>query len=132
MGPLSKGEELMSKEHPLIETQRVMLQEFDTGLGSPSTLSVSITWGVKGVDRSDIGRWDASDMGVLQWDDEFTVAPVANQVALLQFCDYLQNESELVRDNLVECWIRKMDEWLRRESGGKVSLPLDDEKEFTR
>ena len=93
MGPLSKGEELMSKEHPLIETQRVMLQEFDTGLGSPSTLSVSITWGVKGVDRSDIGRWDASDMGVLEWDHEFTVAPAANQIALLQFCDYLVNES---------------------------------------
>ena len=93
MGPLSKGEELMSKEHPLIETQRVMLQEFDTGLGSPSTLSVSITWGVKGVDRSDIGRWDASDMGVLEWDREFTVAPAANQIALLQFCDYLVNES---------------------------------------
>jgi hypothetical protein len=37
-----------------------------------------------------------------------------------------------VRDNLVECWIQKMDEWLRRESGGRVSLPLTDEKEFTK
>ena len=55
-----------------------MLNEFNTGLGSPSTLSVSITWGVKDIDRSNIKDWDASDMGVLIWDDEFTVAPEKN------------------------------------------------------
>ena len=61
----------------------MMLQEFSTGLGSPSTLSVSITWGVKDIDRSQIGKWDATNMGILEWDDEFTVAPVENQRALL-------------------------------------------------
>jgi len=112
MGPLSKGEELMSKDHPLIETQRVMLEEFNTGLGSPATLSVSITWGVKDIDRSNIGKWDATNLGVLEWDTEFTVAPEENQRALLQFCKYLKEESELVRDKLVECWIQKMDEFV--------------------
>ena len=89
-----------------------MLNKFNTGLGSPSTLSVSITWGVKEIDRSNIKDWDATDMGVLIWDDEFTVSPAANQVALLEFCDYLEFESEIVKDNIVECWIKSMNEFI--------------------
>ena len=96
MGALSKGEELLSDEHPLVVTQHIMLNEFATGLGSPSTLSVSITWGVKDIDRGNIKDWDASDMGKLIWDDQFTVAPEENQIALLEFCHFLENESELV------------------------------------
>ena len=56
-----------------------MLDEFDTGLGTPSTLSVQVTWGVKEMDTSNIKAWDATDLGVLVWDDTFTVAPAANQ-----------------------------------------------------
>ena len=78
MGPLSKGEEMMSYDHPLVVTQNVMLDDFDTGLGTPSTLSVQITWGVKEMDTSNIKEWDATDLGVLVWDDTFTVAPAAN------------------------------------------------------
>ena len=52
MGPLTKGEEMMDPQHPLIVTQNVMLDDFDTGLGTPSTLSVQITWGVEKMDTS--------------------------------------------------------------------------------
>ena len=55
-----------------------MLDEFDTGLGTPSTLSVQVTWGIKDLDRSQIKEWDAADMGILVWDDTFTVAPAEN------------------------------------------------------
>ena len=55
-----------------------MLNDFKVGLGGPSTLSVSITWGVKDVKRENMKAWDASDMGELVWDDEFTVAPAEN------------------------------------------------------
>ena len=90
-----------------------MLNKFNTGLGSPSTLSVSITWGVKEMDRSNIKDWDATDMGELIWDDEFTVAPAENQIALLEFCNYLLNESKIVEKKLVECWIKDMDNFVR-------------------
>ena len=30
------------------------------------------------MDRSRVGAWDAFDVGVLEWDDEFTVSPVEN------------------------------------------------------
>ena len=68
-----------------------MLNKFETGLGSPSTLSVSITWGIKDLDRSKVRAWKAEDMGELIWDDEFTVSPLENQIALLEFCDFLTN-----------------------------------------
>ena len=52
MGPLTKGEEMMHKDMQVIRTQDIMLDVFDTGLGTPSTLSVQVTWGVKELDRS--------------------------------------------------------------------------------
>ena len=79
MGPLTKGEEMMHKDMQVIRTQDIMLDVFDTGLGTPSTLSVQVTWGVKELDRSQIKDWDPTDVGILVWDDKFTVAPPANQ-----------------------------------------------------
>jgi len=55
-----------------------MLDEFNVGLGTPSTLSVQVTWGVKNLDRSKVGAWDNTALGELEWDDEFTVAPAEN------------------------------------------------------
>ena len=55
-----------------------MLDVFDTGLGTPSTLSVQVTWGVKELDRSQIKDWDPTDVGILVWDDKFNVAPPEN------------------------------------------------------
>ena len=75
-----------------------MLDEFDTGLGTPSTLSVQVTWGVKEMDRSKIKPWDATDLGELVWDETFTVSPPANQKAILDFCNYLEFESDIVKD----------------------------------
>ena len=45
-------------------------------------------------------------------------------------CDYLENESEIVRDNQVNCWIKRMDEFVRRDSEGTKQLPLEPENEF--
>ena len=89
---------MMAYDHPLIVTQNVMLDEFDTGLGTPSTLSVQITWGVKDLDISQRKDWDAMDLGILIWDDTFTVSPAANQQALLDFCYHLRFESDVVKD----------------------------------
>ena len=78
MGPLSKAEEMMPADNPLVVTQQIMLNEFKAGEGTPSSLQIQITWGIKGMDRSRVGAWDAFDVGVLEWDEEFTVSPVEN------------------------------------------------------
>ena len=43
------------------------------------TLVVKLNWGVKDLDRSEVGAWDPADIGELVWDDEFTVKPRRNQ-----------------------------------------------------
>ena len=65
MGPLSKAEEMMPEGHPLVVTQKLMLNEFKAGEGTPSSLQVQITWGIKGMDKSKVGAWDATDVGIL-------------------------------------------------------------------
>ena len=42
-----------------------MLNEFKAGEGTPSSLQIQITWGIKGMDRSKVGAWDAFDVGEL-------------------------------------------------------------------
>jgi len=37
-----------------------------------------MTWGVKDLDRSDVGLWDPEDLGELVWDEGFTVSPEEN------------------------------------------------------
>ena len=65
MGPLSKAEEMMPQDMPLVVTQKIMLNEFKAGEGTPSSLQIQITWGIKGMDRSKVGAWDAFDVGQL-------------------------------------------------------------------
>ena len=135
MGPLSAMESMLSPDHPLKVASDVMLGEFSMGGGSPSSLEVAITWGVKGMDRSSVGLWESDNPGVLEWDEEFTVAPRRNQAALLNLCDWLETESELVQDGVVDCWIKRMDDFVRRETeqtGNATSLPIPDEVVFTR
>ncbi len=50
----------------------------------------------------------------------------------MQLCDWLRTESELVQDGIVNCWIKQMDEFVRRETGNMTALPIPDEAEFTR
>ena len=38
MGPLSKAEEMMPADNPLVVTQKIMLNEFKAGEGTPSSL----------------------------------------------------------------------------------------------
>ena len=116
MGPLTKGEEMMHKDMQVIRTQDIMLDVFDTGLGTPSTLSVQVTWGVKELDRSQIKDWDPTDVGILVWDDKFNVAPPENQQAILDFCNMLEFESDVVKDGIVECWIKMFDTFVRKET----------------
>ena len=51
---------------------------------------------------------------------------------MLEFCDFLINESKLVKDNNVECWIKQMDAFVKKVTNNKQELPIKDETEFTK
>jgi len=105
---------MLPADHPLVYTQNLMLNEFKSGSGDPSSLEINITWGIKNLETSKRDKWDPNDLGILEWDENFTVSPVPNQVALLEFCDYLTQESTLVRESQVDCWIKNLDQYVQR------------------
>lgn len=69
-------------------------------------------------------------MGILVWDDKFNMAPPENQQAILDFCNMLEFESDIVKDNIVECWIKMFDKFVQKASNQELSVPLQNEKDF--
>mmetsp|Transcript_18887 Transcript_18887/g.21142 ORF Transcript_18887/g.21142 Transcript_18887/m.21142 type:complete len:303 (-) Transcript_18887:312-1220(-) len=61
-------------------------------------------WGIGGLDRSGISRWDAGNRGTLKWDDDFDLSLSANQQYIYDFCQTLKTNS-LVKDGDVTCWL---------------------------
>ena len=113
IGPLTQPDELLPDDHPMIKTGKLISDEFVTTSDQSGAFLVSIVWGVKDLDRSEVGLWDPDVLGELVWDDAFDVSPEENQKSLIKLCEELRNDHELVKDNEVICWIEDMDLWLR-------------------
>lgn len=93
-------------------------------------LEVTIQWGVKDLDRSDVSLWDSSTLGSLIWDDTFTLSPAENQQALLDLCEDLRDNFDRVKDKRVTCWAWDFDQFLQQNVGSEKKLPIEDEAEF--
>ena len=62
----------MRNTHPMQRLQSTLETNFDTDI------VVNLNWGVKDLDRSNVGSWEPSEMGEIIWDDDFTVVPAEN------------------------------------------------------
>ena len=92
---------MLPADHPFMQVQKILADKFSSTADQKEALRVNIIWGVKDLDRSDVALWDPEDLGRLKWDESFTVTPVENQEALLEFCRFLQEGSPLVKDKEV-------------------------------
>ena len=61
-----------------MEPLDILQDEFNTG-ENDANIKVYIFWGIDYLDKSDVGRWNSSELGKIVWDDEFTLAPETNQ-----------------------------------------------------
>ena len=113
IGPLTEPDELLPDDHPMVKTGKLISDEFVTTTDQSGAFLVSIVWGVKDLDRSEVGLWDPEVLGELVWDDQFDVSPEENQKSVMKLCEDLRDDHELVKDNEVICWIQDMDIWLR-------------------
>ena len=109
---------MLPKDHPLVKTRKLISDQFSTTSSQKDAFVVSMVWGVKDLDRSNVSLWDPNDIGELVWDDEFDIAPVENQQTLLDLCAELSDDHALVRDDDVKCWIHDMDMFVRQDSSG--------------
>ena len=59
----------------------VMEYDFAGTTNSMDNLNVKIHWGIEGIDRTDVGNWDADASGELIWDQNFNILPYENIAA---------------------------------------------------
>ena len=71
----------LSDDHELEILDNMITDEFHAALNT-GKIEVSFIWGIKRLDRSGIGRWEPENRGKLVYDEEFNLAPEANQLRL--------------------------------------------------
>lgn len=139
IGPLTQQEEFLPNSDPLMVLQKEVednfkpLGTFSSAGNVKGSIYVNLNWGVKDLDRDDVGAWESDNAGVLIWDDNFTVSPKENQQFMLDFCNELMFDTDVVLDEDVKCWILELDNFVKSDSAAKGSpeqLPIDDEARF--
>ena len=70
---------MLPDDHPIMITGKLLQNTFSTTSDQAGAFMVSIIWGVKDLNRDDVGLWDPEVLGELVWDEEFTIAPADNQ-----------------------------------------------------
>jgi len=122
--PLTEDEEWIPDSHESMRAGNWMNDNFLVAGTTTSYLRVDLSWGIAGLDRSDTNKYDPSDIGTVIWDDDFSLLSAANQQAVLDTCNVLGSNMELVsdREGSVRCWIIDFDIYQRTIKPGTPGL----------
>lgn len=79
-------------------------------------LQVWAIWGVRGVDRSGLTRFDVTDLGQAEFDTDFDFTRSAVQQRVLDACTFFGSQEDLIFSanaaiNPINCWISDYHEW---------------------
>lgn len=88
IGPLTEQENFLPVDHPITIVQETMRNKFPGS--SINALKVYIFWGVKDIITDDVGSWDASNLGKVQMDENFSLSSIEAQQNILNFCEDLK------------------------------------------
>jgi hypothetical protein len=111
--PATEAFSNLSDSHWLKKLQNSLRNDYHTGENDDS-IKVSFVWGVKGVDKNGVGKWDSANRGTVKWDTDFDLAPEVNQQRVVDICSNLRS-NELVKQGTVTCWI---EDFLNARNGG--------------
>lgn len=73
--PLTKDEDFLPEDHWITKAANLISTGFNQG-GSEEGVRVSLVWGLKDLDKSEVSRWDPKHPGDIVFDDKFSIAPV--------------------------------------------------------
>jgi hypothetical protein len=80
--PDTEAISMLPKDHELTKLKTELYEEFHDSVDTNS-INVKMIWGISKLDRSGVGKWDPTDKGSLVYDNNFNLAPVANQQRIL-------------------------------------------------
>ena len=86
----------MPKTTPLMQMREDLETKFSATANSRNFLSVRIHWGIADLDREGVGAWNVTDLGKIVWDEDFDISPAENQQALIDLCETLRDNEDLV------------------------------------
>ena len=98
-----------------------MANEFNQG-AEDSSIKVHLMFGLSGIDKEEVDQWDPTQLGELEYDNDFDLTTSMNQNRLKQICVDLRTKNTIVLDASVECWIDDFETWLTG-GGGTGSFP---------
>ena len=131
--PLSEQGSCLSDANRILKAYNSQDKEFPK-TADDSYVKVSLFWGVDGLDRSQLSRWDDSNLGELVWDPSFSVSSPEAQEFIIALCDELKrdegNVNEADNENgggVVSCFMEGFRDWL--VANGK-SFPVQNEYQF--
>ena len=84
-------------------------------------LTVNFVWGLKGINKEDVGKYDPIDLGKLIWDDNFDITEEINQLRLFDICEALK-KSPLIFDNEITCFLYDFKYFLANKT---VAFPVN-------
>jgi protein dispatched 1 len=111
--PATEALKMLDDDHELSILQDSLRYDYHTG-EYDNTIQVNFIWGIEDVDKSGVNRWDASNLGTIEWDNNFDMSSEANQQRLLDICNNLK-ASSLVKDQQVTCWVQ---DFVNAQNGG--------------
>jgi len=105
--------QMLPDSHRLTKLRDGVRNDYHTG-EDDNTIQVSFVWGIKGISKKGVSKWDPSNRGTNVYDDDFDMSSTTNQQRILDICASLRTNS-LVKDQKVTCWV---EDFLAAQNGG--------------
>ena len=100
---LSKTEIYLPDTVPIEQARRTVEDDFNLG-EDDKLIKMRLMWGLESISNHDESDWDSSKYGTLVWDEDFNLAPQANQQRILDICTAIR-ENELLLNNELDCFM---------------------------
>lgn len=120
--PPEVEEDFLPSDHPVNVARRTLQNGFPRS-DADLQLRVSVTWGIKDVNRAGTSRYDVDNTGVALYDKDFDMTKAAAQEHVLEACAFFEVKDKqllFTETDVIEpsrCWIKDYRKW--RKSEGK-------------
>lgn len=122
IGPLTKAEEFVAPDHPLMLPQNLMLNNFTKT--TDANADVFYYWGVKDINRKGDSMWVPDFIGEVILDDQFSISCKECQIIFKDFCPDLIADKFIVK-NSANCWFTDFYAYVKKQD---LDLPLEEDE----